>query len=92
MKQAVFNKGGFKGKIVTIHKIIGNTAYINILSHIKPIRGYVAKGNKYFPVGFYNLFKTSTPGIYLCKENGWYISKPEFIKLSIKNYYARHHQ
>lgn len=31
MKQAVFNKGSFKGKIVTIHKIIGTTAYITPL-------------------------------------------------------------
>ena len=31
MKQAVFNKGYYKGKIVTIHKRVGNMTYITAL-------------------------------------------------------------
>jgi hypothetical protein len=65
---------------------------MNVLFHTKPIRIFVSTSNRYFDVGFYNVFKTNTPGVYFCKETRYYISKPEFTKLSIKNYYARHHQ
>lgn len=57
-----------------------------------PIRVYVPKNNIWFDAGYHLVYKTARPHLYFSEELQLYISEDEFIKLSIKNYYARHHQ
>lgn len=57
-----------------------------------PIRVYVPKNNPWFDVGYHLVYKTERPQLYFSEELQFYISEYEFIKLSIKDYYARHHQ